>query len=38
MIRLPNIPNYACDQQKDERILREVGFKRFEKFDYVIPK
>jgi pyruvate formate lyase activating enzyme len=38
MIRLPNIPNHACDQQKDERILREVGFKRFEKFDYVIPK
>ena len=40
VLRLPVIPDFttAEDQQRDMAVLREMGFTRFDRFDYVIPK
>ena len=39
-VRLPKIPGYNSDADRDrsEETLRRMGFTRFDRFDYVIPK
>lgn len=38
MLRLPLIPDYntPVDQDRSESLLREMGFTRFDRFDYII--
>ena len=40
LIRIPLIPDYTtqADQQRDKKILEEMGFTRFDLFNYKIPK
>jgi pyruvate formate lyase activating enzyme len=40
LIRIPLIPDYTsqADQQRDKEILEEMGFTRFDLFNYKIPK
>ena len=39
-VRLPKIPGFNSDEDRDrsEETLRRMGFTRFDRFDYILPK